>query len=622
LAADIAGRRPGTLIGRPLRAQGVAGGSVRFSEGKYVSVAQSPFWSIGAGDRTIEMWALFEKEVGGSIPRPGAVLLAHSEATANRNRWLVALGGGKLYFQVSGPGFGSRFLPLVDFTPESGRWYHLALTKERTTYKIFVNGLLAGSTEDSTRLPDTSAPLFLGQAAQIGFLDGRLDELAVYDRALAEADILAIYNSGQAGKCKALPAQLGVLPRTVAFDVISAGSLVQFSRRISSPVLHFSEPVSQLYVRRGGGGGGRGFNVASIDPTTGEATDIRNFDTWGRADAAQRELVAHLRAVPSGTLLLIATADEAGLTNANSCQKRVSQDVATTIRVLEELGSRRIGQYCFRSSWLMITTKGTPRAYAEMLAPNWEQITGQHEISFPSDAVVGFSAASLLRGLAPGSIGTLFGESIAASAHSFTGHPLPTELGGVGIRIRDSGGVVVTAPLFFVSPRQVNYVIPEQVRPGPAVVEVLRSGRSPLATEIMVDRVAPALFSADATGEGVAVALSVRTEPNGSQLVLPTFECGQTLGCYPKPIDVGFSRPATYLVLFGTGIRGRTSLESVQVKIGGELAPVQYAGPQSVYEGLDQVNVLLPATLQGRGRLPVSVMIDGIPANDVDIFVR
>ncbi len=76
------------------------------------------------------------------------------------------------------------------------------------------------------------------------------------------------------------------------------------------------------------------------------------------------------------------------------------------------------------------------------------------------------------------------------------------------------------------------------------------------------------------------------------------------------------------LLLFGTGIRGRTSLDTVKVKIGWVDAEVQYAGPQSEYPGLDQVNVKLPRTLAGRGKLEILLTADGKAANTVEVNLK
>lgn len=69
------------------------------------------------------------------------------------------------------------------------------------------------------------------------------------------------------------------------------------------------------------------------------------------------------------------------------------------------------------------------------------------------------------------------------------------------------------------------------------------------------------------------------------------------------------------LELFGTGIRGHSG--TVASKIGSETLPVAYAGPQGVYVGLDQVNILLPKSLRGAGNVTVQLTVDGQAANPV-----
>jgi len=77
-----------------------------------------------------------------------------------------------------------------------------------------------------------------------------------------------------------------------------------------------------------------------------------------------------------------------------------------------------------------------------------------------------------------------------------------------------------------------------------------------------------------------------------------------------------------YLTLYGTGIRNRSSLTNVQVTVNGVSVPVEYAGPQPTYAGLDQVNVLLPLTLSGSGLSDLVVTVDGHTSNAVQIDVQ
>ena len=49
---------------------------------------------------------------------------------------------------------------------------------------------------------------------------------------------------------------------------------------------------------------------------------------------------------------------------------------------------------------------------------------------------------------------------------------------------------------------------------------------------------------------------------------------------------------------------------------------MEYAGLQGQYEGLDQVNVLLPRELAGRGLVDVTLTMDSKPANTVQVAIR
>jgi uncharacterized protein (TIGR03437 family) len=82
------------------------------------------------------------------------------------------------------------------------------------------------------------------------------------------------------------------------------------------------------------------------------------------------------------------------------------------------------------------------------------------------------------------------------------------------------------------------------------------------------------------------------------------------------PIVFGPDR--LFLALYGTGVRGANA----SVNIAGVDLPVQYAGPQSQYPGLDQVNVELPPSLAGAGQVNVTVTIDGVAANAVAIVFQ
>ena len=82
---------------------------------------------------------------------------------------------------------------------------------------------------------------------------------------------------------------------------------------------------------------------------------------------------------------------------------------------------------------------------------------------------------------------------------------------------------------------------------------------------------------------------------------------------------MGGENDKLYLYLFGTGIRGHSGLGAVRATIGGTTATVEYAGPAPGFAGLDQVNVVVPRSLAGRGEVPVVLTVEGKVSNTVTV---
>lgn len=204
VAQDIAGNHPAAYFGAVASGPGMVGAALHFSGG-FLAAADSDSWAFGARGFTIELWASFDGPVGGSVDHPGAIFIGNDEGPGGLAKWFFAVGGGDLNFHINGPAVPPpKFLPLVPFSPQPGRWYHLAVTRDGALYTLFVDGAPAGSAVNGISIPDPSAPLTIGQAESLGFLRGRLDEITVYNRALTPAEIQAIASAGGAGKCKSL----------------------------------------------------------------------------------------------------------------------------------------------------------------------------------------------------------------------------------------------------------------------------------------------------------------------------------------------------------------------------------------------------------------------------------
>jgi uncharacterized protein (TIGR03437 family) len=238
-------------------------------------------------------------------------------------------------------------------------------------------------------------------------------------------------------------------------------------------------------------------------------------------------------------------------------------------------------------------------------------------------AFVTVSSASYEGGVAPDSFASGFGEKLSAGVEVATTIPLPTVLGGVSVKVKDVAGTELLAPLVYVSPGQINYLIPAASKPGPATVTVLNQNTPIAAGTAGIARIWPALFSMNGDGKGVAAAMGVRVAANGKQIDFPVFVCGSAPGsCVTNPIDLSAANEQVILLLFGTGIRGRTALDQVKVEIGGFQGEVQYAGAQLEYPGLDQVNVKMPSMPNVRGRQALWLTVEGQTANMVEVEIK
>jgi uncharacterized protein (TIGR03437 family) len=229
-------------------------------------------------------------------------------------------------------------------------------------------------------------------------------------------------------------------------------------------------------------------------------------------------------------------------------------------------------------------------------------------ITVAPNLVANVSAASFrVAPLAPESIVAAFSTTLATATQSAAGLPLPTELAGTRVLVRDSAGVEHLASLFFVSPEQVNYLLPTDTALGPATVIVQNGYGASANGQIEIKRIAPDLFSASANGRGLIAAVVLRIKADGTQQFEPV----------TGPIDFGAATDQLYLIAFGTGLRGRSALNSVSLKFGGLDANVTYAGPQGSFAGLDQINALLPRALAGRGEVMVSLTVEGVATNEL-----
>jgi hypothetical protein len=140
--------------------------------------------------------------------------------------------------------------------PQPGVWYHLAGTYDGTTVKIYINGVLEGTAVAGFPMDFGTEPVYFGTTGQgfDGRLEGALDEVSIYNRALATNEIAAIYQAGSDGKCSPSTGSSGIPVITSFSPALGApGTVVNinglnFSPTVSNNIVYFGAVRATVHL--------------------------------------------------------------------------------------------------------------------------------------------------------------------------------------------------------------------------------------------------------------------------------------------------------------------------------------------------------------------------------------
>ena len=193
--------------------------------------------------------------------------------------------------------------------------------------------------------------------------------------------------------------------------------------------------------------------------------------------------------------------------------------------------------------------------------------------------------------IAPGSIASIRGSALAMKTEAaFAEEELPVALSGTTVTVNG-----LEARLFYVSPGEIVFVVPEAVT-GPAEFLVTNAEGLSSKAEAIIVTGAPGVFTIPADGHGEAIIL------NSDTLIRGPFD--------PSNGDLRLSA-------FATGV---SRASNISVTINGKTVAVETVA-RARLQGLDEIHVLVPAELRGAGTSTLIVTADGVQSNPVTVVI-
>jgi hypothetical protein len=131
-------------------------------------------------------------------------LINKDAVSAPRNGWAVFIGNvadgpsyaNKLIFERFAGGVKSTLIGPVTV---ASTWYHVVVTYDGSTVRMYVNGVSQGSVASAGSITNNTSPLRIGRPSDLWdvSLDGVVDEVAVYTTVLSATQVTEHYNAGK-----------------------------------------------------------------------------------------------------------------------------------------------------------------------------------------------------------------------------------------------------------------------------------------------------------------------------------------------------------------------------------------------------------------------------------------
>jgi uncharacterized protein (TIGR03437 family) len=220
---------------------------------------------------------------------------------------------------------------------------------------------------------------------------------------------------------------------------------------------------------------------------------------------------------------------------------------------------------------------------------------------------------------APGQVIVINGSALANTLALAAAPPYPTFVSGTRVTLLSGDGSSRDLPLVYVSPTQLQALLPADVPVGVSNLSITTPFSSSAVTvPVTVQAVAPSLFAADGTGIGLASGTMTRTNPDGSTYTQPIAVCGGVpRSCGPAVLDLGVNPSPIVLTLQAAGLHNYGDLSSIQASVGSIQTTIMSV-TASNQAGVDLLSLTFDSSsLAGLGQQPVTVTINGVASNTV-----
>ena len=201
---DETGINNGTAIGNPQYVSGVQGQALEFDgDGDYVNLGDIAEVEL-VTELTVSAWVYHKGGTGSSE----AVVAKYDDSTASGKTFFLLIDTSNLSdLEVhEDNSAGTNYVELGGATTiTTNTWHHMAFTfkaNDASGLRLYVDGVEDASSPASTANIDliegNSVPVMVGAIRDTpsNFLNGSIDEVRIYNRALTTGEILDLYNEG------------------------------------------------------------------------------------------------------------------------------------------------------------------------------------------------------------------------------------------------------------------------------------------------------------------------------------------------------------------------------------------------------------------------------------------